>query len=98
MTDIVKQLYKEYSKSEVTVMFIRYGGVQRGTPDPERVYRFYLSVPDACYRNYAKILPVIRPSPTVLKRAAYYVRTYLRSKKYISVMIRIEKVLGAVGQ
>ena len=88
VTDIVKQLYKEYSKSEVTVMFIRYGGVQRGTPDPEQVHRFYLSVPDACYRNYAKTLPVIRPSPTVLKRAAYYVRTYLRSKKYISELKR----------
>ena len=91
--DIEKQMYKEYNKSEVTVMFTYYGGIQRGSYNPKSVFRMYISLPSACYRDYKMMYPAIRPSYSVRKSADYYVERYLHNKKYISVMIRIERVI-----
>ena len=82
--DIEKQLYKEYRKSEVTVMFILFGGIEKGRFNPKTVYRFHLSLPDACYRNYYRTFPAIRPSHSVLESTEYYLQKYFHNRKYIS--------------
>ena len=90
--DIEKQMYKEYNKSEVTVLFTYFNGIQRGSYDPKHVFRMFISLP-ACYRDYNIIYPAIRPSQSVRKSADYYIERYLHNKTYITVMIRIERVI-----
>ena len=94
--DIERQLYKKYKKSEITILFVGFGGLEKGKYNPNRVYRLYISVHDACYRNYAKMIPAIRPSQSVVDSAEYYIQKYLHSRKYITVMIRIERVLSGI--
>ena len=93
ISDIERQLYKNYKKSEVTVLFIRFCGINRGKLNLNRVFRLYISVPDACYRNYDKSFPAMRPSHSVRESADHYVKEYLHNRKYVSVMIRIEIVI-----
>ena len=91
--DIIKQIYNKYNKSELTVMFIRFGGLEGGGFSPNRVYRLFISgAPAACYRGRLNIFSVIRPSKLVRQSADIYVERFLQTK-YISVMIRIEMVL-----
>ena len=98
ISDIERQLYKEYKKSEVTVLFVSFGGIQKGKLNPNRVFRLYISAPAACYRNYDKSFPAMRPSHSVRESADHYVKEYLHNRKYMSVMIRIEIVLGSMNK
>ena len=94
--DITKQIYNMYDRSELTVMFIRFGGLQEGGFSPDRVFRLFISgAPAACYRGHLNIFPVIRPGKLVRQSADIYVERFLQTK-YISVMIRIEMVLGSL--
>ena len=94
LRDITKQIYNKYDKSELTVMFTRFGGLEKGGFSPDRVFRLFISgAPAACYRGDPSINSVIRPSKLVRQSANIYVQKFLQTK-YISVMIRIEMVLG----
>ena len=95
LRDITKQIYNKYDKSELTVMFTRFGGLEKGGFSPDRVFRLFISgAPAACYRGHLNVFPVIRPSKLVRQSADIYVERFLQTK-YISVMIRIEMVLGS---
>ena len=92
IAELENQLYTNYRKSEVVVMFIRFGGVYNGRFNQKKGYRLFLSQP-ACYRSEHFPKSIIRPSQLVSASANAYIRKYLDGKSYISVMIRIEMIL-----
>lgn len=93
--DIERQIYHNYSKSELTVMFNIFGGMERGKYNPQHVYRFNIALRHDCYRSYdVNSLLAIKPGPLVIQSADRYTEMYLEDKKYISVMIRLQFVLN----
>ena len=91
IAQLENQLYAKYRKSEVVIMFIRFGGVYKGKFYQKKGYRLFLN-PPVCYRNdFPKSM--IRPSQLVSASANAFIRKYLDGKSYISVMIRIQMIL-----
>ena len=89
-----KQIYSEYHPAEVVVLFDLYGGIVDTLSSATKAYR--LSVSDSkCGRNaYADNHNAIQPSQSVFYDANSYIQRYLNiSPSYISVMIRLERVL-----
>ena len=92
LKEIEKELYGTYSKSEVVVMFPRFGGVDGGKFSKTMGYRLFLSS-SSCYRSKLSQLSLIRPSRLVESTATKYMNTYLNGQRYISVMVRMEMIL-----
>ena len=92
ITELENQLYTDYKKSEVVVMFTLFGGVDNGRFSQKKGYRLFLSLP-ACSRNRGAPRSIIRPSQYVTASANSYIHKYLDGKQYISVMVRMELIL-----
>ena len=91
-----KQIYSQYHPAEVVVLFDLYGGIVDELSSATKGYR--LSVSDTqCGRNaFADKHYVIQPSRSVFSDANAYIQKYLNtsaSPSYISVMIRLERIL-----
>ena len=93
LKEIERQLYRNFTKSEVVVMFLHFGGLEATKYDPKNVYRLYISLPSQCYRYHCSKLSYIRPSTLVKESAQRYIDRYLAGKNYVSVMIRLELLL-----
>ena len=93
LREIEKQIYHKYSKAEVTVMFNYFGGLESGKFNPATVHRLYITLPRECYRRDSRIYSVMKPSPLVTQCADRYIQTYMQHEKYLSVMIRLERIL-----
>ena len=92
--EMEKQLYAEYNRSEVVIMFIRFGGVAKGIFTKMPGYRLYLGK-SPCYRANFTEFSKMRPSRFVMASANKYIKKYLNSERYISVMVRIQMLLGS---
>ena len=92
IAELENQIYTNFKKAEVVVMFPRFGGVDNGRFSKKKGYRLFLSLP-ACSRNRGVPTSIIRPSPFVTASANSYIHKYLDGNHYISVMIRIELIL-----
>jgi hypothetical protein len=90
LNEVLHQLYSDYDKSELVVLFIDFGGLNR---DTTRNARFYISLP-SCYRFQFVSQSTNRPSELVSESAMNYIQMHLNGKKYITVMVRLEKILG----
>ena len=90
-TEIEQQLYATYNRSEVVVLFVRFGGIQAGRFNGKGGYTLLMS-PTSCDRKQYFALSKIRPSQLVITSADNYIYKYLKDKQYISVMVRIEKI------
>ena len=91
--EVEETLYANYSKSEVVVMFIRFGGLETGTYSVRYAYRFFVS-PSSCYaKNFVRKHSLIRPSQLAVNSANKYSHEYLSGKQYISVMVRMQMIL-----
>ena len=87
ISSIETQLYSNYSKSEVVLMFDVYGGiVNKGA---RRGYRIFAN---ECSNAEAKDFSALAASKSVLADADRYIQKYLKGLHYISVMIRMERV------
>ena len=88
------QIYSRFDKREVVVLFETYGGIIEAQYSSEKPFR--LSVRNTnCGRhmvyNYYK---AVKPSPSVFSDANAYIQKYLNgSSTYISLMIRLERIL-----
>ena len=87
LSSIETQLYSNYSKSEVVLMFDLYGGTENVGPR----YGYRLFARD-CSRSDTRDLSALAPSKSVLSDADRYIQKYLKGLHYISVMIRMERV------
>ena len=86
-SSIETQLYSNYSKSEVVLMFDVYGGiVNKGA---RRGYRLFAR---ECSNGETKHFSALAPSKSVLADADRYIHKYLKGLHYISIMIRMERV------
>ena len=92
ITELENQIYTDFKKSEVVVMFPRFGGVDDGRFSQKMGYRLFLSLP-ACSRSRGVPTSIIRPSQYVIDSANSYIHKYLDGKQYISVMVRMELIL-----
>ena len=90
--EVEETLYANYSKSEVVVMFILFGGLDRGTYSVRYAYRFFVS-PSSCYRKNFRRHSLIRPSQLAVNSANKYSHEFLGGKQYISVMVRMQMIL-----
>ena len=86
-SSIETQLYSNYSKSEVVLMFDVYGGiVNKGA---RRGYRLFAR---ECSNGETKDFSALAASKSVLADADRYIQKYLKGLHYISIMIRMERV------
>ena len=92
ITELENQIYTNFKKSEVVVMFPRFGGVDDGTFSQKLGYRLFLNLP-VCSRHRGVPISFIRPSQFVTASANSYIHEYLDGKQYISVMVRMELIL-----
>ena len=90
--EVEEMLYANYSKSEVVVMFILFGGLETGTYSVHYAYRFFVS-PSSCYRKHFRRKSLIRPSQLAVNSANKYSHVFLGGKQYISVMVRMQMIL-----
>ena len=92
--EVEETLYANYSKSELVVLFIRFGGLKAGPYKERYGQRFYVS-PSSCHNHHFMRYSLIRPSPLAINSANKYFHKYLGGKQYISVMVRIQMILGS---
>ena len=89
LSSIETQLYSNYSKSEVVLMFDLYGGTENQAYSERYGYRLFSSV---CGRYETHSTSALAPSQSVLSDAVRYIKKYLKGLHYISIMIRMERV------
>ena len=94
LSDIRRQLYRNYTPNEIVVLFIRFGGVNGGSYNPKTVYRLHIKLPKVCYRGYYHSYPFIRSSKRMTGLAEQYVHEHFGGKRYMSTMVRLERTIG----
>ena len=83
------QIYSHFNKTEVVVLFEMYGGI---VETRNKAYR--IAAKNTTCGRYAVDYKVVQPSPSVFSDANAYIQRYLNgSSTYISLMIRLERVL-----
>ena len=90
LDEIKRQLYENYKVDEIVVLFIRFGGVNKGPYNPEHIYRLHISLP-SCSRKFNHT--VIKSSRFVVDIAEQYIQEHLGGARYMSVMIRLERTI-----
>ena len=88
VSSIETQLYSNYSKSEVVLMFDLYGGILN---QPGPGYRLYAK---ECGRYQTRDFSALAPSQSIAADADRYIQKYLKGLHYISIMIRIEFIFS----
>ena len=94
MSEVRNKLYAEHNKSEVVLLFIRFGGVDMGSFSSKMGYRLFLRNTQ-CGRGRFFDIQNLKPSQLVLSSAENYMQRYLHGTAYITVMVRIELILGS---
>ena len=89
LSSIETQLYSNYSKSEVVLMFDLYGGIHNEEYKASYGYRLFAR---GCTRGETSDSSALAPSKSVLSDADRYNQKYLKGLHYISIMIRMEFV------
>ena len=89
LSSIETQLYSNYSKSEVVLMFDLYGGTENQAYIQHRDYRLYSS---ECSRSETRDFAALAPSQLIVADTDRYIQKYLNGLHYISIMIRMQKV------
>ena len=91
LSSIETQLYSNYSKSEVVLMFDLYGGIHYEEYKAFYGYRLF-AISRECTRWETSDSSALAPSKSVLADADRYIQKYLKGLRYISIMIRMELV------
>ena len=89
LSSIETQLYSNYSKSEVVLMFDLYGGTENQEYIERHDYRLFSR---ECSRNETRDFTALAPSQSIVADTDRYIQKYLKGLHYISIMIRMEKV------
>ena len=87
ISSIETQLYSNYRKSDVVLMFDLYGGIV--TKGARHGYRIFAN---ECSNAEMSDYSALAPSKSVLADADRYIQKYLKGLHYISIMIRMERV------
>ena len=83
------QIYSHFNKTEVVVLFEMYGGI---VETRNKAYR--IAAKNTTCGRYALDYEIVQPSPSVFSDANAYMQRYLNgSSTYISLMIRLERIL-----
>ena len=86
------QIYSHFNKTEVVVLFEMYGGIIEAQYSSDKAYR--IAAKNTTCDRYAVDYRVVQPSPSVFSDANAYIQRCLNgSSTYISLMIRLERVL-----
>ena len=89
LSSIETQLYSNYSKSEVVLMFDLYGGTLNQAYGQRYGYRLYAK---ECGRFQTRDYSALAPSQSIVADTDRYIQKYLKGLHYISIMIRIQFV------
>ena len=89
LSSIKTQLYSNYSKSEVVLMFDLYGGTLNRAYIEHYGYRLFSR---ECSRSETTDFTALAPSQSIVADADRYIQKYLKGLHYISIMIRMQKV------
>ena len=89
LSSIETQLYSNYSKSEVVLMFDLYGGTVNRAYIERNGYRLFSS---ECIRSETGDFTALAPSHSIVADADRYIQKYLNGLHYISIMIRMQKI------
>ena len=92
LSEVRSKLYAKHIKSDVVLLFIRFGGVNTGHYSSKWGYRLFLKK-SSCGRGKFFDIGNLKASQLVLSSAINYTQRYLHGPAYISVMIRIEYIL-----
>ena len=92
LSSIETQLYSNYSKSEVVLMFDLYGGTLNQAYNERKGYRLFSSI---CSRYEIHSTSALATSQSIVVDADRYIQRYLKGLHYISIMIRMERVFIA---
>ena len=88
------QIYSHYKKTEVVVLFEMYGGIVEQQYSGERTFRLSARDTKCSRRMDFDYYKAVKPSPSVFSDANTYIQRYLNgSSTYISLMIRLERIL-----
>lgn len=92
--EFTSQLYSKYHKSEVVVIFPLFGGVMSGKSGKTREgYRLFLSL-SQCNRGMMRSAAhTMKLSKLAKDTAENYIQKYLKGNSYITVMMRLERVI-----
>ena len=89
-------LYSKYKKSEVVIVFDTFGGINTARYRGGKDYRFEANIWQ-CSRWWVSGYSCLSSSQSVVSDANSYIEKYMNHLFYISVMIRLERVLRASG-
>ena len=96
MSSIKVFLYSKYKKSEVVNVFDTFGGIITGRNEVGKDYRFEANIWE-CSRSWVGGYSCLSSSQSVVSDANSYIEKYMNHLSYISVMVRLERVLRASG-
>ena len=89
-------LYSKYKKSEVVIVFDTFGGINTARNRGGKDFRFEANIWQ-CSRWWVSGYSCLSSSQSVVSDANSYIEKYMNHSSYISVMIRLERVLRASG-
>ena len=97
--DIERQIYSDYSKSEVVLLFHYYGGMFSGRYSAPYSYRLFVQETKCLVASFHNSdFSFLYPSQLVQSAAENYIQKYLNGSVYISVMVRMEVILMKAKQ
>ena len=98
VNDIQRQIYSNYSKSEVVLLFHYYGGIRTGRYNAYYDHRLFVQETQCTIDVDNSDFSFLYPSQLVLSAADNYIQKYLNGSVYISVMVRMEMILKGAKQ
>ena len=88
------QIYSHFKRTDVVVLFEIYGGIEGGHYTGSRTYRLYGRGTKCDRYTVHDHYKALHPSPSVFSDAKTYIERYLNgSSSYISLMVRLERIL-----
>ena len=88
------QIYSSVNKTEVVVLFEIYGGIEEQLYSSNKAYRIYARNTTCDRHTVYDKYKAAQPSRSVFSDANAYIQRYLNgSSSYISLMVRLERIL-----
>ena len=99
VNDIERQIYSNYSKSDVVLLFHYYGGMFSGRYNAPHNYRLFVQETNCTVSPFHNSdFSFLYPSQLVQSAAENYIQKYLNGSVYISLMVRMEMILTKAKQ
>ena len=90
---VKNQIYSHFKKTDVVVLFEIFGGIIQHLSSVRKPYRI-LARKTMCDRHTFSDHNAVQPSPSVFSDANAYIQRFVKGNStYISVMVRLERIL-----